>query len=150
MLMFDGAPDVTLWQETYGFTFPVLDDSSDVGASAIGIGDYIPHHVLIGRDMTVKVYYAQPTDSEIQAALDEEWPEVEYPEPPTTGDDDDADDDGSELDLSGLTADPSGNPFEMGRTEVWDSHNMCAVGTGGRGASLLALLLPLIAWRRWR
>ncbi len=136
MLMIDGQSDVDLWVDKYGFTFPVLADPSYEGSNAIGIGNGIPHHMLIGRDMTVKVYGNQPGGGEIQAALDEEWPEVERPEPPVAGGDDDDDD-----------VDPvptSGNPFLVDGGPNYETANMCAASPAGRGGPLALALLPLL------
>lgn len=143
MLMIDGQADVDAWVEQYGYTFPVLADPAYTGSNAIGIGGGIPHHALVGRDMTVRVYGNQPGSGDIEAALAEDWPEVERPEPPVLEGDDD-DDDGPSL--------PEGeNPFLIAEGPGWETANLCAASPSARGSWLAAAaLLPLLAWRRRR
>ncbi len=146
-LMLEGASDVTLWTESYSMTFPVLDDSSQQGGSAIGLGGGIPHHMLIGRDMTVRVVTNPPSSSQIEAALAEEWPEVDYPMPPSTGDDDDG-----ALDGGGDGGDGGDNPFGVSSLATLQGRTLCAVGPS-RAAAIpwaLALLLGAGLLRRRR
>ncbi len=147
-LMLDGDPDVQKWVADYSMTFPVLADPSYTGSNNIGLGGGIPHHALIGRDMTMRVFMYEPSEQEIEAALAEEWPDVEYPVPPDTGEgggDDDDDDD----DDVGEAPPTSDNPFARAvGEEAWDSSSACAVGGSSRNAAVLALLLPLLALRR--
>jgi hypothetical protein len=148
-LMLEGDSDVQKWYGDFGFTFPILADPSYAGSNNIGLGGGIPHHVLIGRDMTMQVYMYEPSEAEIEAALAQEWPDVDYPEPPATGagDDDDDDADGDDDDDAGAPATAS-NPFARAvGEEAWGS-GACAVGGPSRGTWALALLLPLLAWRR--
>lgn len=143
-LMLEGASDVTLWTETYSMTFPVLDDSSQQGGSAIGLGGGIPHHMLIGRDMTARVVGSPPSSSQIEAALAEEWPEVDYPMPPSTGDDDDeAPDDGG-------GSSGGDNPFGVSSLATLQGRTLCAVGPPGAGVGpgAIAALFAVLALRR--
>lgn len=149
--MIDGQAGVNTWSSDYGFPFPILDDTDYTGSTAIGIGDYIPHHVLIGRDMTIRTLN-QPSDSEIQAALDEEWPDVEYPEPPDLGGAGDDDDD-DEIPEGDLDDDGTGssNPFRDQSMGAWGGSVVCAVGSDARAPWFAAaLLIPALAWRRRR
>ncbi len=151
-LMIDGTTGVNTWASNYGFPFPILDDEANAGSGAIGIGDYIPYHVLIGRDMTIRVLDGQPSDSDIQAALDEEWPEVEYPVPPdleNPGDDDDDEvpDEELDTDLSGS----SSNPFLDSSRNSWNGSVVCAVGSTSAAPWIAAaLIIPALVWRRRR
>ena len=151
--MIDGTAGVNTWASNYGFPFPILDDESYGGSGAIGIGDYIPHHVLIGRDMTI-LTANQPSDSEIQAALDEEWPEVEYPVPPDLsdpGDDDDDEvpDEGADDDMG--VGSSSSNPFLDSSRGSWNGQVVCAVGSTSTAPWIAAaLIIPALVWRRRR
>jgi MYXO-CTERM domain-containing protein len=144
-LMLEGDAEVTLWTETYGMTFPVLSDQGQQGGTAIGLGGGIPHHMLIGRDMTARVVMNQPSSSQIEEALAEEWPEVDYPMPPTTPEVDD--------ELPDESADAAGgNPFGVSSVEALAEGSMCAVGDarGGGQPWAVALLLGVLALRRRR
>jgi len=143
-MMLEGDAEVQLWTETYGMTFPVLSDQAQQGGTAIGIGGGIPHHMLIGRDMTARVVVNPPSSSQIEAALAEEWPEVDYPVPPTAPEVDDS--------LPDESADAAaGNPFGVASVEALAEGSMCAVGDAGGGRPwAVALLLGVLALRRRR
>jgi MYXO-CTERM domain-containing protein len=136
MLMIDGQSDVNLWVDKYGFTFPVLADADWVGSNNIGLGGGIPHHILIGRDMTVRVLGNQPGGGEIQSALDEEWPDVDRPEPPVLDEIDDEDD--------GTMMPTSGNPFLVEGGPDYETANMCAASPAGRGSWFAVAVLPAL------
>jgi hypothetical protein len=59
----------------------VLDDVGGGLASRWGVSG-IPSYTLIGRDMTYIVVNGHPSDGQIEDALDEPVPEVEWDEPP--------------------------------------------------------------------
>lgn len=63
-------------------TFPVLDDGNWENGNNLERDGGIPTFSLVGRDGTLRVVDGGHSDSQIQALLDEEAPEVDWEPPP--------------------------------------------------------------------
>ena len=64
-----------------GITFPVLDDNQGLLANRWGVSG-IPSYTLIGRDMSYIVVNGHPSAGQIEDALDEPVPDVDWDAPP--------------------------------------------------------------------
>ena len=75
------------WAEEYGLTFPVLADPGWGESSKYEQNGGIPTFHLLGRDLTIRILDGYPSAGDIEAALAEPMPEVEWDAPPawTTG-----------------------------------------------------------------
>jgi len=143
-----GSPEpVQGYVDDYGLSFPVLNDRDVIGSTAIGVQSQIPFYVLLNRDMTIAYSGGSPPmPSKFEEALEEEWPEVEYPQNPEQidieGDDDD--------DGGGESVTPVDNPFAVDPITTWEASNACSVGGTTTPPYALLALLPLLALRRRR
>lgn len=63
-------------------TFPILSDGGWEVSSSIELDGYIPSVTLIGRDMKLLIVDGMPSGAQIDQALDEPIPEVEWARPP--------------------------------------------------------------------
>ena len=80
------ADNCEQWADTHGITFPILADPNWGHSNKYEQDFGIPTFHLLGRDMTIRMLDAYPSPSDIQEALDEEIPEVEWDEPPALED----------------------------------------------------------------
>ncbi len=147
-LLIDGYQGaVNGYVDYYGITFPVLNDQSYEASLAIGAGGAtVPFYVLVGRDMTVRYQGGSPpTQSVLQEALDEPWPEdATWPQQPTP--------EQIEEQESQNQSYSGDNPFLMDPAQVYETANTCAVARSGRigGTAGLAALLGVLLRRRLR
>ena len=91
MLDSGGQDGLITWADETGngITFPVLDANEQLLANRWGVSG-IPSYTLIGRDMTYVVVNGNPSASQIENALDEPVPEVEWDAPPPLNPEDSA------------------------------------------------------------
>lgn len=78
------------WADPNGITFPILDDNESLLANRWGVSG-IPSYTLIGRDMTYIVVNGYASPGQIEEALAEPVPEVEWDMPPALEPGDSAD-----------------------------------------------------------
>lgn len=83
MITLLGEGDHVAWAEEYGLTFPVLADPGWAESNKYEQDHGIPTFHLLGRDLTIRILDGHPSDADIQEALDEPVPEVEWNEPPS-------------------------------------------------------------------
>lgn len=129
----------------YGLTFPVLNDQNYEASIAIGAGGAtVPYYALIGRDMTIRYQGGSPpTQSILQEALDEPWPEdAVWPQQPTPEQIEEQESENQ------LTA--GENPFLMDPSEMYETANTCAFGRRGGAGGIVALSAFLLALLRRR
>jgi len=141
---FGGLPEpVEEYATNYGLTMPVLNDPDTTAATTIGMGWDIPYYTLVGRDMTHIYGGGSPaSDSAIEEALAEDWPEVAWPTNPVQ-------EEGSELGDDDESTIPAGStPFSMtagpGNGEVM----VCSVGERSTSPWALLALVALLGLRR--
>ncbi len=147
-LLIDGYQGaVNGYVDYYGLTFPVLNDASYETSVAMGAGGAtVPFYVLLGRDMTV-LYSggSPPTQSILQEALDEPWPEdATWPQQPTPEQIEE------QADGQSFNGD---NPFLADPAEMYETANTCSTSPHGQGHGAAALVLAgllLVSLRRLR
>jgi MYXO-CTERM domain-containing protein len=82
-----GMADLQRWAEAPSntLTFPVLSDPGWGISSRFERDNGIPTYSLIGRNMELLIVDGWPSEGQIDAALEEEIPEVAWDEPPDLG-----------------------------------------------------------------
>jgi MYXO-CTERM domain-containing protein len=83
MITLLGEGDHVAWAEEYGLTFPVLADPGWAESNKYEQDHGIPTFHLLGRDLTIRILDGHPSDADIQEALDEPVPTVEWNAPPS-------------------------------------------------------------------
>jgi|GEM_PF-1946385 len=83
MITLLGEGDHVAWAEEYGLTFPVLADPNWGESNKYEQNGGIPTFHLLGRDLTIRILDGYPSEADIQEALDEPVPEVEWNAPPS-------------------------------------------------------------------
>ena len=155
-----GEDGLVNWADPNGITFPILDDNQSLLANRWGVSG-IPSYTLIGRDMTYVVVNGYASPSQIEAALDEPVPEVEWDMPPPLepgdsaepGDVEDSEQEGSSEGTSETYAGPwGGGPAPADAAGVASPYGGCSAdvaqapeGAAGFGLALLGLFG---LWRR--
>jgi len=129
------------WAEEYGLTFPVLADPGWGESNKYEQDFGIPTFHLIGRDMTIRVLDGYVGPGEIEDALAEPIPEVDWDEPPSLEDAEPVEPEPVDVGGGSPLSGSAGSPFGGCAASV--------AGTSTGGAGLLALLGGLL-WRRRR
>lgn len=70
------------WADEFELTFPVLADPQWGESNKYEQNGGIPTFHLLGRDLTIRMLDQYVTGADIQEALEEPWPEVEWEQPP--------------------------------------------------------------------
>lgn len=83
MITLLGEGDHVAWAEEYGLTFPVLADPNWGESNKYEQNGGIPTFHLLGRDLTIRILDGYPSEADIQEALDEPVPTVEWNAPPS-------------------------------------------------------------------
>lgn len=123
------------WADEFGLTFPVLADPQWGESDKYEQNGGIPTFHLLGRDMTIRMLDQYVTGADIQEALEEPWPEVEWEQPPDLEElAEQVADRPPETDASGdvFSASGDGTPF-----------GGCAASMAGRSPRGVAWLLTL-------
>ena len=148
----DNQDSLVYWAEEIGggLTFPVLDDANNQIAARYGVTG-IPSYTLISRNMEYVIADGYATESDIETALEEAVPDVDWNEPPTLnpgdsaepGDGEDEDEDSTETEGDTLAVEPG--PFGGGAAPA-DAAGV-ASPYGGCSASIAdEALAPSLGW----
>ena len=139
----------------------MLDDNTGMLANRWGVSG-IPSYTLIGRDMTYVVVNGYPSASDIEQALDEPVPDVEWDAPPALNPEDSAEpgdvdgEDGGEGETSSADsfAGPwGGGPAPADNAGVASPYGGCAANQASgasTGAGLWLAFLGLLGLARRR
>ena len=135
------------WAEEYGLTFPVLADPGWGESSKYEQNGGIPTFHLLGRDLTIRILDGYPSAGDIETALGEPMPEVEWDAPPSL---DDWEEYEAEHGSPALPTEASADPFMGGEATPFGGCSANLASSQGSGAGLLALLGGMLMWRRRR
>jgi MYXO-CTERM domain-containing protein len=138
-----------------GITFPVLDDSQSLLANRWGVSG-IPSYTLIGRDMTYIIVNGHASSGDIETALDEPVPDVEWDEPPALDPEDSAEPgdvvDGESTAGDGASSGPTetfagpwgGGPAPSDGAGVASPYGGCAASVASGGGGVAAFWLACL------
>lgn len=124
------------WADEFDLTFPVLADPQWVESFKYRQDSGIPSFYLLGRDLTIRILDQYVTGADIQEALAEPWPEVEWEQPP------DLEELAEQLANRNPEGDASGDVFAAGGDGT--PFGGCAASIGGRSPVGFAWLLTLL------